>query len=94
TSFGYPFRWVYSALRATDHLRAAALHEGREPDPRMTDAIEVIRAARDEDGRWRQDRVHPGRVWFPVDADEGGPSKWLTFTALRVLDWWDAAART
>lgn len=94
THFGYPFRWVYSALHAADHLRAAALHEGRDPDPRIGDAIEVIRAGRGEDGRWVQERVHPGRVWFAVDAGEGEPSRWLTFHALRVLEWWDAAART
>jgi hypothetical protein len=29
-------------------------------------------------------------VWFEVDADVGEPSKWLTFSALRVLDWWGA----
>lgn len=91
THFGYPYRWVYSALRAADHLRAVAAHEGRRPDPRMRDAIELIRGKRDEHGRWRQEHVQPGRVWFPVDGAEGEPSRWLTFHAQRVLDWWDGA---
>ncbi len=90
--FAYPFRWVYSALNAADHLRAASLHDGTPPDPRMAEAIDVIRSGRDENGRWRQDLRHAGDVWFHVDTDAGEPSRWLTFHALRVLDWWDSAA--
>jgi len=92
THFAYPFRWVYSALKAADHFRAAGLHEGTAPDPRLAEAIEVVRAGRDEQGRWRQDLRHAGEVWFEVDAEPGQPSKWLTLHALRVLHWWDAAA--
>jgi hypothetical protein len=44
------------------------------------------------DGIWLQEHRHPGRVWFEVDVDEGEPSKWLTFYALRVLKWWDGAS--
>jgi hypothetical protein len=89
--FVYPPRWVYDLLNAADYLRAAAGVDGRAPDPRMAEAIELIRAARTHDGRWLQQRTHPGRVWFEVDAPVGEPSRWLTFSALRVLDWWDAA---
>jgi hypothetical protein len=35
--------------------------------------------------------VLPGRVWFDVDVPAGEPSPWVTFLALRVLAWWDAA---
>jgi hypothetical protein len=91
THLTYPFRWRYSVLNAADHFRAAALHEGTAPDPRMADAIELIRVARQPDGTWLQGRPHPGRVWFDVDVPEGEPSPWLTFLALRVLAWWDAA---
>ena len=92
THFGYPFRWIYSALNAADYFRAAALHDGRAPDPRLAEAVEVVRAARRPDGTWVQERRHPGRVWFEVDVPEGEPSKWLTFYGTRLLDWWDAAA--
>jgi hypothetical protein len=91
TRFAYPFRWFYSALNAADHFRAASLHAGTRPDPRMTEAIEAIRAQRQPDGTWLQARRHPGRVWFEVDVPAGEPSKWLTFFGTRVLDWWDAA---
>ena len=85
--FAYPFRWVYSVLRAADHFRSA----GAAPDPRMAEAIEMIRAARQSDGTWLQAGRHPGRVWFEVDVSAGEPSKWLTLHAIRVLDWWDGS---
>lgn len=90
-AFTYPFRWRYSVLNAADYFRQAAEFDGTPPDPRMTDAIEMVRAARRPDGTWLQGAVLPGRVWFAVDVPEGEPSKWLTFYATRVLAWWDAA---
>jgi hypothetical protein len=92
TRLAYPFRWIYSVLNATDYFRSAALQDGADPDPRMAEAIETIRDARRSDGSWLQEHRHPGRVWFEVDAGVGEPSKWLTFHALRVLDWWDGAS--
>jgi hypothetical protein len=93
TRFAYPFRWFYSVLNAAEYFRAAALHDGIAPDPRLADAIEVIRAARHPDGTWLQERRHSGRVWFEVDAPPGEPSKWLTLYGTRVLAWWDGATR-
>lgn len=75
-------------LRALDHLRAA----GAERDPRMAEAVDVVRAARQPDGRWLVGRVHPGRVHLDLDAEVGAPSRWTTLRALRVLDWWDASS--
>ncbi len=88
--FVYPFRWFYSVLNATDYFRAACLHDGIAPDPRMEDAIDLVRHAQTPQGAWLQERRHPGRVWFEVDVPAGEPSPWLTFFALRVLAWWDA----
>jgi hypothetical protein len=88
TSFGYPFRHVYTALNALDYLRRASLHDGVAPDERAADAIEVVRGAQQPDGTWLQERRSPGRVWFELDVPVGEPSPWLTFFALRVLRWW------
>ena len=82
--FRSPFRWGYSVLNAADYFR-----EADNRDPRMAEAIEMIRDARQADGTWLQAGRHPGRVWFETDVDEGEPSKWLTFYATRVLKWWD-----
>ena len=87
--FRYPCRWAYSVLNAAEYFRQAARVDGTEPDPRMADAIELIRAARQPDGTWLQDAPLDGRVWFDVDVPEGQPSKWLTLSGTRVLAWWD-----
>ncbi len=89
--FAYPFRSFYNALTAADYFRVASLHDGVAPDPRIADAIQMIRDDRDASGRWIQARRHPGDVWFEVDVDGGEPSKWLTFYALRVLQWWETS---
>ncbi|MFI5585768.1 squalene cyclase [Amycolatopsis sp. NPDC051758] len=83
--FSYPFRWHYDVLNAASYFRDA-----ERPDPRMAEAIDLIRAARQPDGTWLQSRTDTGRVWFDVDVPAGKPSKWLTLFATRVLNWWDA----
>jgi len=88
--FAYPFRWSYNVLSAADYFRHAALSDGAPPDPRMADAIELVRAARQPGGTWLQAGRQPGRVWFEVDAAAGEPSKWLTLFGTRVLAWWDS----
>ncbi len=92
TSFGYPFRHVFGVLNASDYFRAATLHNGAEPDPRLREAVEAVRTARRPDGTWMQERRHAGAVWFEIDVPVGAPSPWLTFLSTRVLDWWDASA--
>ncbi|MCA9493748.1 MAG: hypothetical protein KC621_27635 [Myxococcales bacterium] len=82
--FAFPTWWRYDVLRALDHFRRT----GSPPDPRMAEAIEVVRSKRQPDGRWLLDRVHPGRVHFHLE-ELGAPSRWNTLRALRVLDWWD-----
>lgn len=89
--FAYPFRWVYNVLNAAEYFRETCLVGGTTPDPRIADAIERIREQRQPDGTWLQARRHPGRVWFEVDVPAGEPSKWLTLSGGRVLDWWDGA---
>lgn len=83
--FSYPIRWHYDVLNAASYFRDAD-----RPDPRMAEAIELVRAARRPDGTWLQTERHTGRVWFEVDVPPGEPSKWLTLLATRVLTWWDA----
>jgi hypothetical protein len=89
--FVYPPRWVYNVLNAAEYFRAASLRENKEPDSRMAEAIEMIRAARQPDGTWIQQGRHGGRVWFEIDVPPGESSKWLTHSATRVLQWWDQA---
>lgn len=90
--FAYPFRWKCDVLNAAEYFRRSTLLDGGPPDPRMADAIELIRGARRPDGRWLQAPRDPGEVWFEVDVPAGEPSKWLTMFAARVLASWDTSS--
>lgn len=69
--FAYPMRWHYSAINAVDYFREAAIVDDIPPDPRLADAVERIRAARQPDGTWLQDGRLPGDMWFEVDVPAG-----------------------
>jgi hypothetical protein len=86
--FAFPYYWHYDVLRALDYFRRS----GAAPDPRMAEAVEVVRSKRQPDGRWLLDRIHPGRVHFDLEGGVGTPSRWNTLRVLRVLEWWDGTA--
>lgn len=88
TLLAYPPRYRYDVLRALDYFRRAAV-DGVRPDPRLAEAVEIVRAKRQPDGRWLQEANLPGQEWFPIDVAVGKPSPWLTLYATRVLRWWD-----
>lgn len=92
TQFAHPFRSFYTVLNAVDYFREASLHDGTPPDPRLTDAVDAIRSARQADGTWLQQRRAPGREWFEQDVSVGQPSPWLTFYGTRALDWWHSSS--
>jgi hypothetical protein len=86
----YPFRWNYSIIRALNYFVSASKFSGDAPDPRLADAMNLLASWANENGRWvTNDRI-PGQVWFDVDSPVGEESKWLTFYALRALNWWNA----
>ena len=87
--FGFPFRWRYSALRALNYFRDASVLDTNKPDSRLAKAVEVVRNLENQNGRWVTGRREKGSVWFEVDSPVGEESKWLTFYALRALNWWD-----
>lgn len=83
----YPVRWFYDVLRGLDHFR---LVDRR--DPRLADAVELLRAKRLPNGLWPLENTHEGPTLFEMEREsEGFPSRWVTLRALRVLRWWDAA---
>ncbi|KAJ3030733.1 UNVERIFIED_CONTAM: hypothetical protein HDU68_007944 [Siphonaria sp. JEL0065] len=88
--FLYPTRWRYDVLRALDYFRAASLFDGVSPDPRLQDAIDVVRSKKTEDGKWNLDYDLNGRVWFKMHPEgPGNASPFVTLYALRVLKWWN-----
>jgi hypothetical protein len=86
--FAFPPRWHYDILRALDYFQAVdALR-----DPRLTDAIDIVRSTQREDGRWPLQQVYKGKTYFELER-QGAPSRWNTLRALRVLKWWDEDKR-
>jgi hypothetical protein len=84
TRFAFPPRWHYDVLRALDHFQ-----EVDAPyDERLEDAIALVHAGRDAEGRWRLEHVYRGKTYFEMER-LGQPSRWNTLRALRVLEWWD-----
>ena len=83
--FSYPPRWHYDVLRALDYFRAA----GNPPDPRMDEAIGLVRSKQQPDGTWLLANSHPGQVPLALEEGDSRPSRWNTLRAMRVLRWWE-----
>ena len=79
---------VLEALDAPSTTSAPRVPGG---DPRLGDALELVRRARRPDGRWPHRSPYPGRTWFPLES--AGPSRWHTLRALRVLKRYGASMR-
>jgi hypothetical protein len=88
--FSFPTRWHYDVLRGLEHFRAT----GDAPDPRLEEAIELLRSKRQSDGTWLLENTHPGAVHFALEDGDGKPSRWNTLRALRVLRWCDGGSFT
>jgi hypothetical protein len=81
----FPTRWHYDVLRGLEYFRRADVR-----DPRLGEAIELVRSKRQGNGTWLLENTHPGAVHFALEDGDGRPSRWNTLRASRVLDWWDA----
>ena len=76
----YPSRWRYDILRALDYFQFAGINY----DPRMRDALDILKNKRRKDNRWPVQAKHPGQTHFEMEKT-GGPSRLNTLRALRVL---------
>lgn len=85
THFAFPTWWHYDVLRGLEYLH----HAGVTPDERVTEAIELVKSKRDDDGKWLLEVQYPGNMPIEIDEGEGKPSRWNTLRSLRVLDWYD-----
>jgi hypothetical protein len=89
TQFLFPATWHYDVLRGLDYLRSASA----EPDERVAEGIELVRAKSYRNGRWPLDAIHADhidRLAFDLETEVGGDSRWNTLRAVRVLDWSEA----
>jgi len=87
--FSFPPRWHYDILRALDYFQAV----NAPCDPRLAEAIEIVRKSQRKDGRWSLPHSYNGKTYFELER-VGAPSRWNTLRALRVLRWWDRGSIT
>jgi hypothetical protein len=80
---GFPNAWFYDVVRVLDYLRMAR----EAPDERMTEALDIVDSKRGADGRWPLDHAYHDRLLVDLGETEGGPSRWITLRALRILRW-------
>jgi hypothetical protein len=83
TMLSFPYRWHYDLLRGLEYFARAAAPR----DSRAQDAIDLLRGRQRTDGRWPVQHKYSGKVFFEMELI-GGPSRWNTLRALRVLRWW------
>ena len=83
--FSFPTRWHYDVLRGLEYFRAT----GAPPDPRLDEAMDLLRSKQQPDGTWLLENTHPGAVHFALEEGDGRSSRWNTLRALRVLRWYE-----
>lgn len=83
--FGFPVFYVTDLLQNVEAL--AGLGYGR--DPRLANALKVIRDKQDAQGRWPMEYDYTGKTWISFGAKKQ-PDKWVTLRALRALGAADA----
>jgi hypothetical protein len=77
---GFPVFYVTDILQIVEAL--AGLGYGR--DPRLGNALELIRSKQDDQGRWPLEYDYAGKTWVDFGPKKQ-PSKWVTLRALRAL---------
>ncbi len=78
--FGFPLSYTSDVLEAS----LALCEAGYAQDVRLKNAIDLVLAKRNADGRWVMQRSLNGKMWADIET-KGQPSKWVTLRALRVL---------
>jgi hypothetical protein len=78
--FGFPVFYVTDILQIVEAL--VGLGYGR--DPRLANALDLIREKQDAHGRWPLEYDYSGKTWVDFGKKKE-PNKWVTLRALRVL---------
>ncbi len=78
--FGFPVFYVTDILQLVESLVAL----GYGADPRLANALQLIRDKQDEHGRWALEYDYTGKTWVDFGPKKG-PSKWVTLRALKAL---------
>jgi hypothetical protein len=78
--FGFPVFYVTDILQVVEAL----VRLGYGKDPRLTNALELIRSKHDDHGRWPLEYDLAGKTWVDF-GPKHQPNKWVTLRALRAL---------
>ncbi len=78
--FGFPVFYVTDLLQNVEALAAL----GYGDDPRLANALDIIRNKQDGQGRWALEYDYAGKTWVDFGPKKR-PNKWVTLRALRVL---------
>ena len=78
--FGFPVFYVTDILQIVEALAGL----GYGDDPRLANALNLIREKGDEGGRWPMEYSYSGKTWVDFGPKKA-PNKWVTLRALRVL---------
>jgi hypothetical protein len=78
--FGFPVFYVSDILQTVEAL--VGLGYGR--DPRLENALTLIREKQDENGRWPLEYSYTGKTWVEFGPKKA-PNKWVTLRALWAL---------
>jgi hypothetical protein len=80
TRFHDPPRWHFDVLRGLDVLRSAGIGY----DPKLADALDIVRKRQRADNRWVGAAQYSGRTHVTYTR-AGTPNRWVTLRASRVL---------
>ena len=78
--FGFPVFYITDLLQLLEALAAL----GYRDDPRLANALELVRRKQDDQGRWNLEYHYTGKTWVDFGALKQ-PNKWVTLRALKVL---------
>jgi hypothetical protein len=78
--FGFPVFYVTDLLQIVEALAGLDY----TADPRLANALTLIREKQDGEGRWPLEYSYTGKTWVDFGPKKA-PNKWVTLRALRVL---------
>jgi hypothetical protein len=79
-AFGFPVFYVTDILQVVESL--VALGYGK--DPRLANALQLIREKQDPQGRWALEYDYADKTWLDF-GPKGQPNPWVTIRALKIL---------
>jgi hypothetical protein len=78
--FGFPVFYVTDLLQNIEAL----VRLGFGNDPRLSNALNIVREKQNENGQWALDYDYAGKTWVDFGKKKQ-PNKWLTLRAVWVL---------